>query len=248
MSGHPSLKDARLKIEWAKSYLRDLNLAIAAFRQSKPYSFFTEKNPDIDEVVVKARLSAGLSPDIQRLVGNIVTDLRSALDYMVCELSIITDGDANRSGIEFPIAQDRDEFEKAGTQRKIRRLPISARDAIGRLQPYKRGYGAPIWAMNELRRKNIHHRIVPIGHAATDVVGPSVLRAGPTGSVGLHLPVWKTPDDEPIIMTAKGAGNQYNVTLALELCLADIDGFERKPVLPLLNECAKRVTGIREAL
>lgn len=80
MAGHPSLNDARLKIEWAKNSLRDLNVALAVFRQSKPYSLFTEDNSETEETVVRARLTGGIDPDIQRLVGLIVTDLRSALD------------------------------------------------------------------------------------------------------------------------------------------------------------------------
>ena len=39
-------------------------------------------------------------------------------------------------------------------------------------------------------------------------------------------------------------GNQYNVTLILEVCLAEIDGFERQAILPFLYQCAKRVAGI----
>jgi len=103
--------------------------------------------------------------------------------------------------------------------------------------------GAPLWALNELRRQGIHHCLITIGHGATGI-GPTIVRAGPTGSVGLNLPVWKRPDDQPVILTAKGSGNQYNVTLMLDVCLAEIDGFERQAILPFLYQCAKRVTGI----
>ena len=145
MAGHPSLfKGARLKIEWATNSLRDLDVALAAFRQSKPYSLFTEYNTETGETVVRARLTSGIDTNIQRLVGLIVTDLRSALDYMVCELAMLTDGDNDRSGVEFPIARNQEEFEKATTQRKVKRLPLAVREAIGRLQPYHGEWRSPL--------------------------------------------------------------------------------------------------------
>lgn len=243
MANHPSLKDARQKLEWTKDYLRELDRALESFRQSKPYSLITDNNPDTRENIVRARLTTKVDPNIQQLVSLIVTDLRSALHYMICELAVLTDGNANRSGVEFPIARDRQEFEKSATQGKIKRLPLPVRDAICRLQPYKEGYSGPIWAMNELRRKGIYHSLIPMGHAATGL-GPMLLKAGPTGSVRVGMPVWTSPDDEPVVLTSTGAGNEYNVTLVVDICLADIDGFERKPVLPFLYECAKRVTGV----
>ena len=101
-------------------------------------------------------------------------------------------------------------FEKAGTRKKNKTAPKSVRDAIGKLQPYKRGYGAPIWAMNGLGSKNIQ----PAHGSNWDTRQPMLSAHPSSGLARLDrlnsaLPVWKTPDDEPIIMTAKGAGNQY---------------------------------------
>lgn len=243
MTGHPSLNDARLKIEWTKGYLRDLHSAIAAFLESKPYSVITDNNPETGEISAKLRLAKSVSPEVQRLAGNFVTDIRSVLDYMVCELSILTDGDPARGGVEFPIAKDREEFEKSSTQRKIRRLPSEAQDVIRKIQPYKGGDGAPLWALNELRRKSIHHSIVTMGHATTGF-GPGVLKAGPEGRVALMAPVWHTADDEPTILTAKGAGSEYQITIAVDICLKDIEGFERTPLAPFLEQCGQAIEGI----
>ena len=164
MPNHP-LSDARLKIEWAKSYIRELEKAITVFSQSKPYVVIEERKPETGEKLIKIRLNANTPTEVQRLAGNAVTDLRSVLDYLVCELATLN-GYADLKGVEFPIAGCRKEFESPVTQGKIKKLAAPARSAINQIEPYKGGQHAEIWALNELRRKGIHRTIIPIGHAA----------------------------------------------------------------------------------
>jgi hypothetical protein len=77
-----------------------------------------------------------------------------------------------------------------------------------------------------------------MGHAATHG-SPGYLKAGPAGTIALNFPLWSTPDDEPVILTVGGDDNQYNVNFAVDICLANIDGFERQALLPFLQQSSE---------
>jgi hypothetical protein len=76
-----------------------------------------------------------------------------------------------------------------------------------------------------------------MAHSATPS-GPTMLKAGPGGSVSLNVPIWNAQEDEFMLLTVRGSDNQYRVNLAIEICLADIEGFERKALFPFLHDAA----------
>ena len=229
----PSLRDARLKIEWAETYFVSLEAAIGSFNLSNPYLFFEDVDTESGETLVKVRVTSEVPTEIQRLAELIATNLRSALDYMVCQLSLLNKRDI--AGVEFPIAKGRDEFESPGTQRKIKKISPQAQAEIKRLEPYKGGQNSGLWALNELRRKGVHHFLIPMGHSTT-MFGPGEIKAGEDGRVSVNLPQWSAPDEEPTILRFSGSGHKYNINFAVDICLAEIDGFERQPIAPFLRQ------------
>ena len=68
------------------------------------------------------------------LVGQIVENLRSALDYMVFELSALNDPDLNPRTPQFVIAEDESSFQRQA--RRLRYLSDEQKTLIEKIQPY----------------------------------------------------------------------------------------------------------------
>ena len=69
------------------------------------------------------------------LVGQIVENLRSALDYMVFELSALNDPDLNPRTPQFVIAEDESSFQRQA-KRRLRYLSDEQKTLIEKIQPY----------------------------------------------------------------------------------------------------------------
>ena len=128
---------------------------------------------------------------VSAIAGDIVHNLRSALDHLVWEFS---DPD-QRPRSEFPVylqsGNGSDGFEGGG-QPKIRTLPLALQSQVEELQPYHSGGSAkshPLWLIHDLDRIDKHRRILaaPVAVNRINFVGPpmSVRGRGAT-SLALH--------------------------------------------------------------
>ena len=77
--------------------------------------------------------------DVQRLVGLVLSDLRTSLDYLACQLAIRNK--RSESGVEFPISRSPEAFKDA-LSGKIKKIGPSALFEISRIEPYKGGASA----------------------------------------------------------------------------------------------------------
>jgi len=120
-------------------------------------------------------LRVGETPDIPSLwavrVGEIVHDLRSALDGLVCQLAIHSNPgtdwricEQRRTGfpifIDGPDSSARPRFSRKALSYLLPTLITR----IERLQPYKRGNGhrsSPLWVLHEMSNAD-KHRVIPI--------------------------------------------------------------------------------------
>lgn len=152
-------------------------------------------------------------------VGDIVNDLRSALDYMAYDLAIIKDGQdppPNPSGIEFPIYLCRDRYGKVGKtgQRtgpgvsKATRMSLAAEAFVESIQPYQNGNaGNWLWILHELCIIN-KHRVIHLTPVLVEKV--SLENMGGSNIDGLRLSEISFPnnrmEDGAVIATARLAG------------------------------------------
>jgi hypothetical protein len=172
----PAFQDARMRLDRAKANRERLKNEMAAWRtahpeahrvviQGDPQSIFRVPNDNIVRLV--ARITEQPPKEWGLLVGDILGDLRSALDYAIYALAIAHTGNdppLNADALEFPIAKDPTWFHSQRAQRKIEGLSKTARDYIEQIQPYQSGYGgpagqhvnSPLWVLNELVRVSKH--------------------------------------------------------------------------------------------
>jgi hypothetical protein len=142
---NPTLnKAARAKITRAKDNLHKLELEFQQFSNSKPYKIKQEHDLNTDEFILVYYPVGDVPADWSVIIGEILFNLRSALDLAVHELTVREQGTPLKL-TEFPIFDDKNEFfklDKKGLPArgsglyKIRGLKQKTVDCIEALQPY----------------------------------------------------------------------------------------------------------------
>lgn len=85
------------------------------------------------------------------VLGDVLHNLSSALDHLVCSLARVTDPEDQCTTTEFPIFTDKAKFE-AKKERALRRVPEGAQGVIEELQPFNSGENPPMHVLELLRR------------------------------------------------------------------------------------------------
>jgi hypothetical protein len=133
---HP-LTSAFLKVERARKHLTELDQEIRAFVKVDPYRLSFEVDSETGQQVVRFR-KVGDKPirtplRFGLMAGDVIHNLRSALDHVVYQLAIAGGGTGARS--QFPLFEDADEY---GLQeaRFLDGVVDGQRAIIEGLQPY----------------------------------------------------------------------------------------------------------------
>jgi hypothetical protein len=165
MSTSNKLIDGRLKVEWAKAKIVDLNNSLKAFFSTKPYKVGRKRDPQTRKPIYYVE-SVALTPiELSSLAGNIVHDLRSALDYLAFELfnsSTTKPVGANESKIQFPIGDSLADYQSK-CSRQVKGIDPSAVKAFDALDPYQGGNGHQFWVLHRLDNIDKHRRLVIVG-------------------------------------------------------------------------------------
>jgi hypothetical protein len=135
-----TLDGARLKISRAEHHLLDLCAAINAFHNPKEDTDFITVYPDFERKRFDFEMGEIRQPDPAwcAVIGDIVHNLRSALDHLVCQLAVLNGNDIDcckSSRTSFPICLTPESFSNAS--RRI--SPLINPDALAlieELQPY----------------------------------------------------------------------------------------------------------------
>jgi hypothetical protein len=121
-----SLEGPIAKLDRAKTHFQALNRSIGAFKRSKTHDFIVTKfDPDTGEKVVHLKiLKEPKNPEWGLLLGDMLHNLRSALDHLVWQLVLLS-GEKPRRQNQFPIIRTKAEYWEATRNRSE-----SARDRM----------------------------------------------------------------------------------------------------------------------
>jgi len=162
----------RVKVERAKKHLRDLatevlSLHNTAVVMSDPNTGLSPQSVSVLHPNNFQELPT-LSFEVVAIAGDVVHNLRSALDHLAQQLVLvglnpatpITDKELRQ--IEFPIAETLAKYE-ADKARKVKGMRPEAIEAIDRLKPYKGGNDA-LWRIHELDNIDKHRTLFTVAH------------------------------------------------------------------------------------
>jgi hypothetical protein len=153
----------RVKIERAKKHLSDLERELSRYRGSASTVVGTRLNPKTGEAIAGFHTLPRIPFDAIAASGDIIQNLRSALDHLAYQLVMVGTNDAgpkNVRRIQFPIAEDFAAYEaRKGLQ--VEGMRDDAKLAIDGAKPYKGG-NDKLWRIHELNNIDKHRCLFTI--------------------------------------------------------------------------------------
>jgi hypothetical protein len=155
----------RVKIERAKKHLGDLAAKILALS----HTTIIARDANGGAPPSHFKRVPTLSFDVVAIAGDVVHNLRSALDHLAMQLAIVGSTESGRPltekeirQIEFPIAETDAKYE-SDKARKVKGMRPEAVKALDMLKPYKGG-NDPLWRIHELDNIDKHRALFTTAH------------------------------------------------------------------------------------
>lgn len=153
---------SKLKLERAAEHLQDFDRAAAAYLNSKPCAIIVELFRGLEQTGTQswnARIRKPVPIRFSTLIGDLVHNLRTALDLLVCDLVRINGKSAKQ--VYFPFCASAADLPHAIRERKIHRAGPDIVAAIENLKPYTGGNIA-LRAIHDLDVTDKHHALLPV--------------------------------------------------------------------------------------
>jgi hypothetical protein len=173
------------KLLRADAHREELQSAIDGFLFSNPYQFITDFDRAASAYVIRARVREEPPATLGVIVGDIVHNIRSALDHLACQFVLHSAGTPTRQ-TAFPMF-----IEKPETGSRAARtwdnmtagMNSDATEFLDHFQPYKTvssGFPHHLALLNTLSNWDKHHDIHVVGHAfdGLEVIGTGNMHFG----------------------------------------------------------------------
>jgi len=166
MSSRSRIDGIRLKIERAKKHIRDLDIAINAFIQEKPYRLGARPHPvaQIQHTTLYVDEVNPVHPEITMIMGDAIHNLRSALDHLTWQLVEAGDGTPNKDTY-FPIIGDGpkapEQYASAIGKGGIPKITPQALKIIQAVQPYVTP-DQTLWLIHQLDIVDKHRLLLTV--------------------------------------------------------------------------------------
>ncbi len=176
MTADERLALIRRKIEWAETHFKNLEAVKCRFIQSAPYAIGSEPDPKPGHEGLQRFFPTRIDevePSIALIAGDIIHNLRSALDHLACYL-VEVGGNSVTTNTMFPIFHG-DSIDEPSFRRKVEGMRDTAKDEIRSSEPYKGGKGHYLWVLHKLDIADKHHALLTtisrVGEIAITVEG-----------------------------------------------------------------------------
>lgn len=178
VAGVAALDGPIAKLDRAKTHFKALNKSIGAFKRSKTHDFVVTKfDPNTGEKVLNLKiLKEPKNPEWGLLLGDMVHNLRSALDHLVWQL-VLLNGEKPRRQNQFPIIGTKNEYweipvnrSESVRDRMLSRVSDDHRAFIDIVQPFNAGNdptGTALAVLSWISNTD-KHRVVHAGFVLTE--------------------------------------------------------------------------------
>jgi hypothetical protein len=155
----------RVKIKRAKKHLSELERVAGRYRDryahvvpagAKPKS--SQGKPNLIRLPI-------IHFDMLAMAGDVLHNLRSALDHVVYHLALVADPNASDDvlrKVAFPIGKSLEDYKTLRTRRLEGVIKPRAVKFIDSLKPYKGGNDA-LWRLNEASNIDKHRKLINVG-------------------------------------------------------------------------------------
>jgi hypothetical protein len=161
-----------VKLDGADTHLDALKGTVDGLIGPEPDLLPGEFNPDSGQYVFRAQRDMRVPLPVSAVIGDVVHNLYTALDYLACEL-VIVNRQSVTSRTAFPIFQTRGAYDdpRSGAPPKIAGMHRDAQALIQQLQPFHRPdlqhpSEHPLAVLYALEQWDKHHALNAVSYAA----------------------------------------------------------------------------------
>jgi hypothetical protein len=242
------LEGPKLKIERANAHVAEIRQIIAAFLKTDTYKITVETNPGKGQQIFKIAGTQKPPTSISIVSGEILYQLRSALDHLVTCVATKRGITFKKTG--FPIESERDIFVNTIKKRKIeQRLPVLAR-VLTELKPYKGGNDL-LWWLHWLNSIDKHQILVAVASANVqwehDLEVSVPLEFAGHLERDLRIPGrWQSLHEEPAVLFTTPLGTKVKGKSQIEIAVVfgDIETAQPYEVFGTLQQLIDLTRGI----
>jgi hypothetical protein len=216
--------DPATKIQRAYKHLAELETEARYYIAGNPAKFDIEIRDAGPPLLVSVTFHVpGVPAYFGAIVGDIIHNLRTALDLTACEAVRAAGGKADK--VYFPFSDNANELERAIKFRKFDRAGPAAVELLRIMQPYRNGNRA-LRVIHDLDIRDKHQSLIP-------------------GAISAASPVIQMWEDDgrrnPRVIGDPNAASE------IRLIFPPGSGLDRRPLIPTLHELVQLVEGIVEA-
>ena len=247
-----SFDNAALKIEWAAAHLQQLNAICEDFVNRKPYEVSIGKDAAGNQQILQVGMTQRFPANINLLAGDIVSNLRAALDFAWMGLiRSLTPPGAKAHKMTLPIGNDRKSLEATIAKSLVGKTFFEqTKDLLlSRIKShhdFPSGGNKAICALNELSNWNKHNLlIVALGETSFigNIGGTSFEGNAFVGGIQ-NIMAWKgvdrdlvesiKPSFQIVFGDHKFVKNQPLIPTLAELCVSSMDALQAfREVFPI---------------
>ncbi len=247
------------KPKWAVSQINDLEVLLNdTFPRANPYGVRCEDDPNTLERTYYVTNLPDVPVEISLVAGDILQNLRSSLDHLVCHL-VHKEGNPVTSQTAFPVANNAAEYISAVCRRKVKGAGQKAIDAIDAIEPYKGGKGAMLWRLHKLNNLDKHRLLLTacsthVAHSLSPTKRKEMQELFRGSHPGLPVPDMRghlinQPGSGPLkagdkLLTVSQSELEENMQFLVDIAFDEPQIVECKPILPFFRDLAKAVFDI----
>jgi hypothetical protein len=176
MTADERLARVRAKVERGKQHIHQLESELRAFFKTRPYTVGTKRNPETRRLVYYITNVRDTPVSIATIAGDVLQNLRSALDHLAYQLVLIGTGQPGPFlHVYFPISDDAAKY-RAESPGRVKGMRQDAIDAINAVNPYKGGNDT-LWRLHKLNNVDKHRLLITVGSSFGSVnIAPVIQR------------------------------------------------------------------------
>jgi hypothetical protein len=228
------------KMKRAEKHINEFYEAAEIFGKSCPNSVATKTDDKTGNIAYYITEVPIIPPHLIVILGDVLQNLRSALDHLAYGLVTANKGTPTRQ-TGFPIFDSAATYEK-GSPAKVKRMRQEAIDAINLMHPYKGGNNK-LWELHELNIRDKHRLLLAlafVNDARTKT--PSEIEASRIGNEG-GVPVFpigrwmftsymrgKPIEIGDVLLTVPPSEAKENMSFSLGIAMNEIGVLKGTPI------------------
>jgi len=157
-----SLNSVQLKIFRATIHIESLKSELEGYFKENPGKMVRQPHTCENEAIFKFVPSGPIPARFGLIIGDVLQNLRSSLDYLVWELVLTANGQPTEKNM-FPVCSTVELFEEQIRRHRLDGVSPDAVAEIKGLQPYHLGKDfnkSLLWTLDEFSNINKHRRIL----------------------------------------------------------------------------------------